>query len=139
MSQITHVVLDKTGTLTKGQLSISRLRLLDPLHKMTTDHLVWCAAERDSHLSHPVGRAVFQWASSQLDGTREYVTQYADSADRGRELALQEHTQTVHFAIDDSYIGLLCIEDSIWSESANLVRQLQRQGLMVSILTGDEE
>lgn len=67
------------------------------------------------------------------------MTQYADSADRGRELALQEHTQTVHFAIDDSYIGLLCIEDSIWSESANLVRQLQRQGLMVSILTGDEE
>lgn len=68
MSRITHVVLDKTGTLTKGQPSVSRLRLLDPLHKMTTDHLMLlCAAERDSHLSHPVGRAVFQWAFSQLD------------------------------------------------------------------------
>lgn len=67
------------------------------------------------------------------------MIQYADLVDRSRELALQEHTQTVHFAIDGSYIRLLCIEDSIRSESANLVRQLQRQGLMVSILTGDEE
>lgn len=63
LADLTHVVLDKTGTLTTGQLGVARISgTLDSVACM-----VICAAERVDALTHPVARTVFQWALQQLD------------------------------------------------------------------------
>ena len=62
MANLTHVVMDKTGTLTTGQLTVVEAsKQLDAQSLM-----LCCAAEREDALRHPVARAVFQWAFSQL-------------------------------------------------------------------------
>jgi cation transport ATPase len=62
LSKLTHVVMDKTGTLTTGQLSVRRIEgSLD-----ADEMMILCAAERKDALTHPVARAVFQWSLNEL-------------------------------------------------------------------------
>jgi P-type Cu+ transporter len=66
LEKLTHVVMDKTGTLTTGRLMVTDVqgRLEE------NDLVVLCAAEQQDALTHPVARAVFQWALRQLNQTK---------------------------------------------------------------------
>lgn len=62
LATLTHMVMDKTGTLTTGRLSVTHVNgYLDARQCMLI-----CAAEREDALVHPVARALFKWALSQL-------------------------------------------------------------------------
>ena len=62
IASLTHVVMDKTGTLTTGQLAV----VGSSEHLDSKALMLLCAAERDDALTHPVARAVFRWALSGL-------------------------------------------------------------------------
>lgn len=70
LSRLTHIVLDKTGTLTEGKLQIAQTSFAEPFRsdarKRELCYQLLCAAERDEAQTHPVGRAVFQWCLRQL-------------------------------------------------------------------------
>ncbi|KIX09905.1 uncharacterized protein Z518_00986 [Rhinocladiella mackenziei CBS 650.93] len=70
VARLTHIVLDKTGTLTDGRLQISDVVFAQPFYsdpqKRELLYSLLCAAERDEAQTHPVGRAVFQWCLRQL-------------------------------------------------------------------------
>ncbi|RVX66186.1 hypothetical protein B0A52_10078 [Exophiala mesophila] len=70
ISKLTHLVLDKTGTLTEGKLQISEESLTEPFHtdprRRELMYNLLCAAERDEAQTHPVARAVFQYCLRQL-------------------------------------------------------------------------
>ncbi|KAF7192676.1 Copper-exporting P-type ATPase [Pseudocercospora fuligena] len=63
LARLTHIVLDKTGTLTTGALSVS-----EQDHNLGLEQCLLIAiAERDAASSHPVAQAVFKWAVQALD------------------------------------------------------------------------
>ena len=63
ISALTHVILDKTGTLTTGQLCVTDSEgTFDKQQR-----LLLALAERDDAQTHPVARAVFKWAFSSVD------------------------------------------------------------------------
>ena len=63
LNKLTHVVMDKTGTLTTGKLSVaSSTSTLQSFH-----YMLICAAERYEAYTHPVAQTVFQWGFSQLN------------------------------------------------------------------------
>lgn len=65
IAELTHLVMDKTGTLTTGQIAVS-----DVTGAMDATLLTFvCAAEREEAQVHPVGNAVFKWALQQLSET----------------------------------------------------------------------
>lgn len=68
LSKLTHIAMDKTGTLTEGRLAITSADFASQftLQKNLCYRLL-CAAEREEAQSHPVGKAVFQWALTQLE------------------------------------------------------------------------
>ncbi|KAJ9603433.1 hypothetical protein H2200_012211 [Cladophialophora chaetospira] len=70
LSRLTHLVLDKTGTLTEGRLKTSKALFAEPFRsdarKRQLCYNVLSAAERDEAQAHPMGRAVFQWCVRQL-------------------------------------------------------------------------
>lgn len=70
ISKLTHLVLDKTGTLTEGKLQISEESLIEPFRtdsrRRELMYSLLCAAERDEAQTHPVARAVFQYCLRQL-------------------------------------------------------------------------
>ena len=72
LAELTHIVLDKTGTLTTGKLSVAASdQELCGMYRT-----LLCIAERDSP-NHPVAQAVFQWAYRSL--TLEQREQVSDA------------------------------------------------------------
>ena len=61
LKDVTHVVVDKTGTLTEGKLKVSRLKASGIWQN---DHQLLCtlitAAEEHGASAHPIGAAVFR-------------------------------------------------------------------------------
>ncbi|KIW09924.1 hypothetical protein PV08_11700 [Exophiala spinifera] len=68
LTKLTHVVMDKTGTLTEGRLQVvgAEFTAFFRTDQSLCYRLV-CAAERTEAEFHPVGRALFQWALRQMD------------------------------------------------------------------------
>lgn len=66
---ITHIVLDKTGTLTQGLLRVSEIKYSKNWeHREKELAVLICAAEECGASSHPVGAAVFR-SMLQVAGT----------------------------------------------------------------------
>lgn len=69
LSCLTHMVLDKTGTLTQGRLQVFDVWFAEPFGSDIQKHLccsLLSAAERDTAQTHPVARTVFQWCVERL-------------------------------------------------------------------------
>lgn len=73
LKSVTHVVLDKTGTLTEGKLKISKMKTSETWNgRLKTLCTLICAAEEHGASAHPIGSAVFREALRQADGHWEH-------------------------------------------------------------------
>ena len=72
LSVATHIVMDKTGTLTEGLLQVKDCQVSQHVDKTLCQRLLYLA-ERDVAQSHPAGRAVFQWALQNLEDVQPNI------------------------------------------------------------------
>jgi Cu+-exporting ATPase len=163
--KVTHLITDKTGTLTAGKPGVVS-RVAD---NGTSEHeLLQIAASVEEHSEHPLARAIVEAAekeqiglrdvtdfqsttgggvSVKLDGRRVFVGREKFLADSGvtlpNELSsqadrLQEKGQTtVWVAVDGHAVGVLGIADPIKPTTANAIRELHNIGLKIIMCTGD--
>ncbi len=145
---VNHVVLDKTGTLTLGQL-----RLVD-WHGLP-ESLGWATA-LEQHSTHPMARAFLRaW-----NGPIAEVSDFQSVAGCGlcgridgkwmrlgspSYLGLAEHadlarpgTTTVMLEVGGEIAGTFYLCDQIRPESIEVVQALRQNGLEVSLLSGDQ-
>ncbi len=164
--RIDTVVLDKTGTITRGRPAITDVIPLNGEPESEILRMVG-SAERDSE--HPVGQAIAHGAvergvelptASQfrsitgggvqavVDG-RQVVAGTADlladagvsveaATHRGKDLAAQG-LSPVYAAIDGELAGVLAVADAPRPEAAGAIAELQHLGLRVLMVTGDRE
>ena len=163
--KVTHLITDKTGTLTTGKPEVVS-RLSD---KGTSEHdLLQIAASVESHSEHPLARAIVEAAkeeqiglrdvtdfqsttgggvSAQFDGRRVLVGKEKFLADSNVALSnelrrhadrLQEQAQTtVWVAVDEQAVGVLGIADPIKPTTKTAIRALHDMGLKIIMCTGD--
>jgi P-type Cu+ transporter len=163
--KVTHLITDKTGTLTTGKPEVVSL-LSD---QGTNEHeLLQIAASVEAHSEHPLARAIVEAAtkepcelrdvtdfqsttgggvSAQLDGRRVLVGKEKFLADSGVPLSnelrqqadrLQEKAQTtVWVAVDGLAVGVLGIADPIKPTTITAIRALHDMGLKIIMCTGD--
>ena len=163
--KVTHLITDKTGTLTAGKPEVVS-RVSD---KGTSEHdLLQIAASVEAHSEHPLARAIVEAAkkeqiglrdvtdfqsttgggvSAQLDGRRVLVGKEKFLADSGVTLSnelrrqadrLQEQAQTtVWVALDGHAVGVLGIADPIKPTTRTAIRALHDMGLKIIMCTGD--
>ncbi len=158
------IVLDKTGTVTQGQPSVSTLITANA---WTEESLLQYAASLEQGSEHPLAEAIIDEAKSRQLSLLA-VTQFSAIAGLGIEasiegrsallgnrrlmnertidiepvknesLALEQQAQTpVFLAIDGRIAGVISITDAIKPDSHSAIQRMREQGLKVILLTGD--
>ncbi|WP_395729241.1 heavy metal translocating P-type ATPase [Nakamurella sp.] len=164
-ARIDTVVMDKTGTLTRGEPAVTDL-VVDGIGELELLALT-AAVERDSE--HPLAAAVVRYADdrgaarliaggfrsvaghgavAQVDGHRVIVGNRALMADQGvplgalsarrDELAAAGRT-AVFVAVDGRAAGVIAMADAPRATAAAAVAALHDAGVRVVMLTGDNE
>jgi len=151
MGSVKAVVMDKTGTLTKGDFTVQKVTGRDDL-------LTLCAScEQQS--THPIAASIA--AAAQEEGvqlkTPEMLEEIAGQGIRakldGQEIlcgnarllesygvafeTVQDQGTVVLVAVDRCYAGYLLIADTLKAGSADAVRKLKTSGYATVMLTGD--
>jgi len=160
MAEIQVVALDKTGTLTTGDLKVDRIESFPAGREREVAELAW-QLERLS--THPLARAITQHGklekfTPQESQDFESVTGQGlkgrlagqDVAVGKREWVLDQNTKAPALPIHEpgtsevwvqsgSLLGRLVLRDEIRPESAHVIRQLRALGLHPVVLTGDRK
>lgn len=165
--KIQIIVLDKTGTLTEGKPTVTDLVTIKGTANSNELQLVKLAASVEKNSEHPLGEAVVRYARSQevsLTDVKDFEA-IAGSGVRGivagksialgtlrwmqelgfdteylelRARALESASKTVFWiAVDGKIEAIMGIADALKPSSTQAVKALQKLGLEVVMLTGD--
>lgn len=159
------VVLDKTGTITKGTPVVTDVKTLS---SYSENELVLLAARLESGSEHPIASAVINRAKElygdeilpadsfenlsghgvkgTLDGLDALIGNATlmqkndmlspEAQEVGNEFSKQGKTP-LFFALDGKIVGIIAVADEIKPDSAQAISALKKQGLRVIMLTGD--
>jgi Cu+-exporting ATPase len=136
--KIGAVVLDKTGTLTRGKPRVVRVM---PAAGWTEADVLRLAASAERYSEHPLGRAIVDAAGERglaLEDSSGFtaLTGLGVRARVGeREVVVAKPGATV--TVDGAAAGEIEIADTIKPEAAEAVKRLRAMGLDVWMITGD--
>ena len=162
MERVHTLVVDKTGTLTRGQPALTRVV---PMGELAEDELVRSAAAVERSSEHPLGEAIVAAAVERhldlptvsdftsdpgggvagvVDGRRVALGNagYLGLHDEGRREADElraEGATVVLMTVEDRLAGLLAISDPIKDTAREALAGLTEVGLDVVMLTGDNK
>jgi Cu+-exporting ATPase len=163
--QVTHLITDKTGTLTAGKPEVVSRLVTDATSEY---NLLQIAASVEAHSEHPLGRAIVEEAKKQkielrglaefhsttgggvagrfngkqiLVGKKKFLLQsnmtIPAAIEREAERLQEKAQTTVWVAVNGSAVGVLGIADPIKSTSRKAIRELRDMGLKIIMCTGD--
>jgi Cd2+/Zn2+-exporting ATPase len=154
MGEVDAVAMDKTGTLTKGELTVTDVV---PLNDNTADDVFECARSLESRSEHPIGEAIVERATERAVGERT-VEAFESITGKGVRATLDGRTHYagkpglfeelgfdlnhVHAATDGGVVTRktrdLCEENRCLDLLQEVVPDLQAEGKTV-VLVGTED
>ena len=160
------VVLDKTGTITKGEPSVTDVV---PCGGINEQELLQTAYSLEKRSEHPLARAIIEYCrercketeeisdftalrgsglSAVLDGKKHIAGNlrlaetYCDIPSEMRSHAerLSEEGKTpLFFCCEQKLLGIIAVADTIKDDSIEAIQQLKNMGVRTVMLTGDNE
>ena len=159
------VLLDKTGTITKGKPELTDVVALPG---RTEEDLLRLAAEAEQGSEHPLAAAIVGGARARQLLLAHLPERFSALSGRGLEAQVEGHAlligtqrlfqeRAVNFAplqgqlrqlegqgktvmllaIDGEMAGLLAVADTVKEETAQAIKTLQQKGLVIYMVTGD--
>lgn len=158
-------VLDKTGTVTSGEPSVTDIIPVS----VSEEELLTLAASLEARSEHPLAKAVMNCAEARgltprevsgfkalagsgvtasLDGAVLFGGDMKSAAEKARipddirnkAAALADEGKTpLFFARDGELLGVAAVADTIRPDSAEAIRQLKNMGIRTVMLTGDNQ
>ena len=165
-SKLTTIVLDKTGTITKGKPELTDVF---PLSGFTSEQILSLAAVADKRSEHPLAAAIVQGAKdkqltvddpdafeaipgqgvsasvgthSVLVGNAKLMERNNISLDKFQANAtrLADEGKTPMFVtIDGQAAGIIAVADTVKEDSQRAIHAFQQMGIEVVMMTGDNE
>lgn len=162
LHRVDTVVVDKTGTLTRGK---PELVSLQNFSDKSDDEVVAILASLENKSEHPIARAVIAYAEEKrislvpvahfemvkgkgLFGSIHGVQYYAGSAQFAKELGgsfdsfekdTREGRTPIILFVQEKVIAIAMVADAVKPEAAAAVQELHRLGIKVVMLTGDDK
>lgn len=161
--KVDAIILDKTGTITKGKPEVTEILWYEKDEKLKQ---ILLALEKQSE--HPLASAVIahlkdktttniqltdfesitgQGVEGKVDQTLYYIGNERLVNDKGLQVSQDikekvSHWQSkartvVYFANNDTVLAIIAIADQIKDTSQKAIQQLQEKGIEVHMLTGD--
>ena len=165
-SKITTMILDKTGTITEGKPTVTDIINFNDSDKV---HVLKLAASLESGSEHPLAQAIVSYTENEditiekvsdfnavtgqgvtgtlngqtlLFGNEALMSQHnisiAEAKEQAEQLASAAKTP-MYFAIDTQLQAIIAVADPIKDDSAEAIKRLQKKGIHVVMLTGDNQ
>jgi Cd2+/Zn2+-exporting ATPase len=158
MTKVNTVVMDKTGTLTKGVFKVQNV----VAKNISSDELIKLAAALEKHSTHPVAKAIVDFAGSKAENLK--IADVEEVAGMGLigtvadkqilagnsklfmknnisyPVELDKEPDTiVMVAINKTYAGYFIIADEIKEDAAETIKNLHKLNIETIMLSGDKE
>ncbi|PSV53713.1 heavy metal translocating P-type ATPase [Photobacterium sp. GB-1] len=152
LCNVNRLVLDKTGTLTEGNIRLVETRTFGNIEQ---DKTLMIAAELERFANHPIAQAFSQYRlqsvlfdkvenvigcglKATLNGDEWRIGKYIFALDIENNQSFKNSNEfSVWLTCNQQPIAAFKLDDPIRQESALLVKQCQQHGINVTMLTGD--
>ncbi|KXG42931.1 heavy metal translocating P-type ATPase [Tepidibacillus decaturensis] len=165
-SRLNTIVLDKTGTITKGEPELTDIYVVNGFNE---DEVLRLTASAENSSEHPLATAIVKGAKEKgielveadsfnaipgfgieaeiedkklLVGTRKLMKQQnimLGEIESKMEQMEQEGKTAMLVAIDQQIAGVVAVADTIKEDSKEAIHKLQQLGLKVVMITGDNK
>ncbi|MGD8526177.1 MAG: heavy metal translocating P-type ATPase, partial [Thioalkalispiraceae bacterium] len=154
LARATHIILDKTGTVTTGHLGLEQVVILGDKDEQACREIA-SALEQDSE--HPIGQMLAALPASckaeavvampgmgiegRISGQRYRIGQEKYIQQWHPQFSIQEASTTsqIWLANEQQVLCVFEFADTLRSEALEAIRQLNELGLQVELLSGDGE
>ncbi|MFA7277484.1 MAG: heavy metal translocating P-type ATPase [Candidatus Gracilibacteria bacterium] len=165
LHKVTVVVVDKTGTITKGKPELVTVRTYEK--SMKEDEIVAIMASLESRSEHPIAHAVVSYAKdhkinvyniedfeimkgkgirASIKGVKYFTGNIAMLDELGLKIdrkAIEKDTTEgktpVVLATKEKILGVVMVADALKVEAKDAVEKLRQLGVKVVMLTGDNK
>lgn len=163
LNNVDTIVMDKTGTLTKGIFKVTEINLSNNLKEnFTKNKLLKYVAHAESFSNHPIAKSIVN--EYEKDGNiidKNILTDFKEISGYGVKVKIEEDNivvgnlqlmklenilldekeslgTTVYIGINGNYIGNILIADEIKEDSASAIINMKDNGIKnITMLTGD--
>ncbi|NOU71065.1 heavy metal translocating P-type ATPase [Paenibacillus sp. LMG 31458] len=166
MQKVQTIVLDKTGTVTKGKPELTDVQIENMNEEDTILRLIGSAEKQSEHplaeaiVAGIVAKGILLTATEQFEaipgygiraivegkevlvGTRKLLQREAIDfvkADTAMEKLESDGKTAMLVAVDNKYAGMVAVADSIKDTSKEAVSRLKQMGIEVIMMTGDNK
>lgn len=161
IEKVNAIVMDKTGTITKGTFEVKEIL---PLSDTTTqEEIISLCASCEASSSHPIAGSILSYVKEhrisyekaafieELAGKGIHAVIDENNILCGNMKLMKEYQITCDHVVPSSYgtqvylakngtlLGTILIEDEIKSDSKEAIAKLKKMGLKTIMLTGDDE
>lgn len=160
------VVLDKTGTVTKGEMTVTDILPADGIDQY---RLISLASSLEKHSEHPLGAAILRYAEENDisllsvsdfkaipgNGVEGYIDgalicggnlsfiqgkcNIPESAEKSAYQLSKSGKTPMFFSYGGRFLGILAVADAIKESSPLAIEELRNMGLKTVMLTGDNK
>lgn len=158
MTKVNAIVMDKTGTLTKGVFKVQQIVPVG----MDEKELVRLTATLEKNSTHPVGKAVVDYAGDAIGNTtatnvEEISGHGLKGTIEGKEILagnlklmkkynisypaeVEDLVDTIVVtAVNNQYAGYITIADEIKEDAVEAIKQMHKLGIRTVMLSGDKQ
>ena len=157
LSKVDTVVLDKTGTLTKGVFNVQKVIVIDK--NIKEDEFISLVAMAESGSNHPISKSIQKYYNREIDtnsinsikeisgkgieaiiDNRKILVGNEKLINIPKDISIDDIGTILYVEIDNVFSGYIVISDEIKEDAKRAIKELKNIGIKKNImLTGDLE
>ena len=157
LSKVDTVVLDKTGTLTKGVFDVQKIIVIDK--NIKEDEFISLVAMAESGSNHPISKSIQKYYNKEIDtnsinsikeisgkgieaviNNKKILVGNEKLIDVPNDIIINDIGTILYVEIENKFAGYIVISDEIKKDAKKAIKDLKDIGIKKSVmLTGDVE